>query len=926
MIRIFFFIIFSFITGFSSAQLITTTPLLPAQDQPVTVFFDATLGNKGLINYTGDVYAYTGVITDKSSSNSDWKYVKEQSWTDNPASCKMTRIDANHYSLAITPSIKAFYGVPAGEKILKMAFVFHCPCPPGGEPSGRDVGGNDILVNVYEAGLNLNFVSPPNFFNIIGKNQTLNIIVNASNNDSISLFLDNLRIASANGQTLTSSVLAGDTLKHKLSAIAYKGTNTASDSVYYLAPGSVVNDPVPTGLKNGITYTDNQSATFVLFAPYKNHIFLLGDFNNWLPDNSFMMKKDNDRYWLKINGLTPGKEYVFQYMIDDTLRIADPYCEKISDPANDQFISSQIYPNLIPYPEGKTSEIAGVIQPGQSPFQWQVSGFTPQPKEKLVVYELLIRDFTANRDIKTVTDTLTYLKRLGINAIELMPFNEFEGNNSWGYNPSFYFAPDKAYGTKNDYKKFVDECHRNGIAVIQDMVLNHAYGQCPFVRMYFANGKPTAQNPWFNQVSNIQNPSLQFGYDFNHDSPYTRKLVDSVASFWMSEYKIDGFRYDFTKGFSNTPYGPSDFASTYDSARIFNLERMATQVWKRKSNAYVIFEHFADNSEETVLANFGAMLWGNLNYAYNQATMGYNSGWDFSWISYENRGWNNPNVMGYMESHDEERLMYKNLTFGNSWATYNVKDLATALKRMEMANTFFLTIPGPKMISQFGELGYDVTIDSGGRTGIKPIHWDYYSDARRRHLYNVNKALIKLKEDEPVFSTKNFTISASGSVKEIDLNDTSTHVVIVGNFDVIDKAYTINFPVAGSWYDFYTGDSIVVSGSTGYATFLKPGDFKLYANKKLTGFASIPSRINQTEAISQATIYPNPFTSELLIESGESIQKIELCNLQGQILIHNTGNMINHIDTGNLPSGVYLLIIHYANGTSEVVKVVKIVE
>ena len=69
-----------------------------------------------------------------------------------------------------------------------------------------------------------------------------------------------------------------------------------------------------------------------------------------------------------------------------------------------------------------------------------------------MIYELLVRDFVAAHDWKTLQDTLSYLKRLGINAIEIMPFNEFEGNESWGYNPDFYFAPDKYYGTENALK------------------------------------------------------------------------------------------------------------------------------------------------------------------------------------------------------------------------------------------------------------------------------------------------------------------------------------------------------------------------------------------------------------------------------------------------------------------------------------------
>ena len=75
-------------------------------------------------------------------------------------------------------------------------------------------------------------------------------------------------------------------------------------------------------------------------------------------------------------------------------------------------------------------------------------------KEKLFIYELLLRDFVARHDFQTLKDTLNYLQNLGVNAIELMPVNEFEGNESWGYNPAFYFAVDKYYGSKNAFKSF----------------------------------------------------------------------------------------------------------------------------------------------------------------------------------------------------------------------------------------------------------------------------------------------------------------------------------------------------------------------------------------------------------------------------------------------------------------------------------------
>jgi 1,4-alpha-glucan branching enzyme len=231
---------------------------------------------------------------------------------------------------------------------------------------------------------------------------------------------------------------------------------------------------------------------------------------------------------------------------------------------------------LKPYPTGKAEGIVSVLQTGQTPYQWQVTDFKKPDRNQLMVYEMHIRDFTSEHSFNAAKDKLPYLKQLGINAIELMPVNEFEGNSSWGYNPSFYFAVDKYYGTKNDMRAFVDECHRQGIAVIIDLVLNHSFGQSPFYLLYReADGTPSADNPWYNQKSNIPNAALQWGYDFNHQSTYTRALVDSVAGFWMKEYKVDGFRYDFTKGFSNT--SQDTWANKYDAERIANLKRMSLE-------------------------------------------------------------------------------------------------------------------------------------------------------------------------------------------------------------------------------------------------------------------------------------------------------------------------------------------------------------
>jgi len=185
-----------------------------------------------------------------------------------------------------------------------------------------------------------------------------------------------------------------------------------------------------------------------------------------------------------------------------------------------------------------------------------------------------------------------------------------------------------------------------------------------------------------------------------------------------------------------------------------------------------------------------------------------------------------------MESHDEERLMYENMKYGNVNGAYNTRELNTALERMEEAAAFFFTIPGPKMIWQFGELGYDFNINYNGRVGSKPIKWEYKNNPNRQHLLKTYQALIKLKTENPCFRTSDFDISAWGKQKQIHINDGSMNVTIFGNFDVADQNTYTGFQHTGKWYDYFTGNELDVT-NTQMTIPLKPGKFHIYTNKKL---------------------------------------------------------------------------------------------
>ena len=213
--------------------------------------------------------------------------------------------------------------------------------------------------------------------------------------------------------------------------------------------------------------------------------------------------------------------------------------------------------------------------------------------------------------------------------------------------------------------------------------------------------------------------------------------------------------------------------------------------------------------------------------------MGYSDGYNFERTDYKKHGFSKPDgLISYMESHDEERLMFKNLQYGGIAGSYSTKELATALKRQELAAAFFFTIPGPKMIWQFGELGYDKSIDENGRTGEKPILWQYNTDARRKALYNVYSQLIRLKKNNAIFASTDFQYNLAGAVKTITLRSPSMNVVVVGNFDLTAKQASLTFPAGGTWYDHFSGSTTQVSGGS-LSLNLQPGEYHIYSSAPL---------------------------------------------------------------------------------------------
>jgi len=910
-----------------SAQILSSTPAFPTQTDQITIIYDATSGNGDLTGFI-PVYAHTGVISSNSANANDWQHVIGNWGTADP-NVVMTPLGNNLHQIVITP--QNFYGLSVGETVSKLMFVFR---NQQGTTVGRNADESDIYLDIYPAGFNASLSQPINNSQIVNAGQNVSVVANASQACNMTISMNGNVVASGNGvSTLNYTFNQSSSGSYVLSLSADNGSEIITDEKTLIIMPSIPVAASPSGTIDGINYTSGSSVRLQLYAPNKDFVFVVGDFNNWELNLNYLMNRtpDGSTYWLDIPNLQSEVEYRFQYHIDaEGLRVADVYADKILDYWNDPWISETTYPNLIDYPVGLTSEPVSVFQINPAAFNWTDQAFVRPAKSKLVVYELLVRDFLEDRSYQSLKDSLDYLENLGVTAIQLMPINEFEGNNSWGYNPSFYFAPDKAYGTAEALKTFINEAHNRGIAVILDIALNHSFGQNPMVRMYFDPnagdyGQPTAENPWFNQT-----PKHDFnvGYDFNHESSRTRDFCKRVLAYWMNEFHVDGYRFDLSKGFTqNYTLGNIGAWGAYDQSRINILTDYYSHIQANEPGAYVILEHFANNDEESTLSSNGMMLWGNLNHEYSEGSMGYTS--NFSWGSYQNRGWSQPNLVTYAESHDEERLMYKNLLYGASNGGYNIQDLNTALKRQELAHCLLLPIPGPKMLWQFGELGYDysintcsdgVTISTGCRTDAKPVRWDYITNQNRMHLYKVTAALNNLKKTQALFSTTNYNIDLGGFGKRIHLN------VVVGNFQTTALTMVPGFQHTGTWYDYFSGTAFEVTDlNNGF--YFEAGEYHIYTDYQLP-LPDLNTSMEEIMSIAQSEfmIWPNPTSNELNLafEMNHAGQvQIQIVDCVGRTIQNNSSPALSGMNTKhfslsdlNLQPGVYFVSV-ISNGKKQ---------
>ena len=932
-------------------------------DQPVTITVDTNSSDSNCNGLSGttQVYMHSGI-----GDNSDaFGFNVIGNWGEDDGIGEMTSNGDGTFSITITP--ETYYGLTSAQaaSATQIGMVFR---NADGSQELKDEGCNDFIFPI--GSVQINFTNPTSDLVVITSGNDLSVSATiifqggATVQGSFEIFYNDVSITTGScgfpacNSTITNITESG-TLKFVGTPPGSSETGEASFEVVVVP--TVVEANLPTGLEDGINYgSDPTKATLVLTAPGKEFIQIASSFNNYNPTNADVMKRDvaTGKYWLELTGLTPGQIETYQYWVFDTnpianspalVKTADPFSTLVLSPFDDPYIPANTYPNLPAYPAGQEREVT-VLQTGQTAYNWQAPNFIAPNEEDLIIYEVLVRDFDADRNYQNLIDRIDYFKNLNINAIELLPVMEFEGNESWGYNTSFHMALDKFYGTEDKFKELIDVFHQNGIAVILDVALNHAFGRNPMVRMWMNDpdgdgwGEPSSENPYFNEVAKH---SYNVGSDFNHQSDLTQDYTKRVVKHWIEDFKIDGFRWDLTKGFTqNCTANDEGCTNSYQQDRVDILKEYADYSWSLDADHYVIFEHLGGENEEKEWANYrfdegkGVMMWGIMNSQYNQLTMGYNSNNNINAVGHKSRSqFNGPRVIGYSESHDEERLMYKNVNFGNnSNSSHDITDLNTALSRMSALGAVSITVPGPKMIWHFGALGMDNSIftcnngtvnDDSGTDGnckldTKPQpQWtdNWLGDTNRNQIYNDWARLIDLKINEAVFEG-DYAMTSGSLTPRIDIFDTSIpssqlrNVIVLANFDVISQTVNTNFPTGGNWFDLMdeTGNTTYSAGTV----TIPAGQFRIFGNMPAT------LSTNSFDINEAFSIYPNPVNTSF--KTNKAISNLQIFDITGKLIKSFNGEFtINDTyDISDLTQSIYLVKIENSNGQTSTSKLIKL--
>ena len=531
-----------------------------------------------------------------------------------------------------------------------------------------------------------------------------------------------------------------------------------------------------------------RGATFRVWAPNARAVYVIGEFNDWR-ENAGPLVHEADGYWsTDVAGARPGQEY--KYIVvngEQRLHRLDPYSRQVT---------SSVGNSLIHDPD----------------FDWgEAADFRCPPWNELIIYEMHIGTFNPTSEDRVGTfqravRKLSYLRALGVNAVEIMPPMEFPGGRSWGYNPALPFAVETDYGGMLGFKQFVKAAHGHGIAVILDVVYNHlGPGDLDLWRfdgwwegdgggIYFYNDRRN-ETPWGHTRPDYGRPEV-------------RQMLRDNALMWLHEYKVDGLRWDATAHIRNI-YG-NDNEPANDLPDGWSLMQWINEeVREQEPNNLTIAEDLRNNEwivKDTGAggAGFGAQWDANFVHPLRAAIFSADDAFrDLDAVrralTYVYDGDPFKRVV-YTESHDEvangKARVPEEIWPGNSQNWF-------ARKRSTLGAVLVFTAPGIPMIFQGQEF-----LEGKWFTDTEPLDWENVNEEQGivylyRDLMHLRRNLRATTRGLTGRHINVYHMNPKGKVLafhrwyEGGPGDSTVVVVNMANRTLTD--YVIGFPAAGQW-------------------------------------------------------------------------------------------------------------------------------
>jgi len=476
--------------------------------------------------------------------------------------------------------------------------------------------------------------------------------------------------------------------------------------------------------------------TFELLAPYNQEVALIGGWNEWEP---ISMQRGDDGVWRVTVPLKDG-EHQYKFQVKSLSWFAEGNTVTVADPKALRYSLDSRQNAILTLKDGKRTDIT---------YQWQYDDVPLPNNEQLIIYELHIGDFRggagdsddASGTFARVIEKLDYLVDLGINAIELMPVNEFPGHHSWGYAQRSLYGIENSYGTPDDLCRLVDECHARGIRVIHDAVYNHMEADAPLAQIDYEY--------WFYR-DNPDEPALQFGPKFNYEKydenlktfPARAHIMGAMES-WVERFRIDGIRFDCTRAikyfellqwFHDTMHARIDFKPFYTIAEHIPQDASIAGPGGPMDAAW------HDNFYRQLITTTLGVPHGGRE-PFNTDELLKTMDWHYDHFV------NSHNTIHYLNNHDERRVID---LLGDVAKTFEV----AAFRRCKLGASLLLTAPGVPMLWMGEEFGQPTpkTLDP------QPLQWGLLANEPNSGLFNHYKFLIGLRKANPALCSENFQV------------------------------------------------------------------------------------------------------------------------------------------------------------------------